>query len=120
MLKKIYEQAGLKVGIIGTVFVKIDDFKDPVLSYYAWKFDLQKYLSFKDKDADKVIMEVSSAALELDRAKDVDYNIVSFHNLSKEHMEQHGSYEAYKREKSKLITNAKAHQIALLNLIMMK
>ena len=78
--------------------------------------DLQKYLSiFRERKADKVIMEVSSAALELDRAKDVDYNIVSFGNLSKEHMEQHGSYEAYKREKSKLITEAKEHQIAVLN-----
>lgn len=116
MLKKIYEQAGLKVGIIGTVFVKIDDFMIPSYLTTPESLDLQKYLSiFKDKGADKVIMEVSSAALELDRAKDVDYNIVSFHNLSKEHMEQHGSYEAYKREKSKLITNAKAHQIALLN-----
>lgn len=116
MLKNIYEEAGLKVGIIGTVFVKIDDFMIPSYLTTPESLDLQKYLSiFREKNADKVIMEVSSAALELDRAKDVDYNIVSFHNLSKEHMEQHGSYEAYKREKSKLITEAKEHQIALLN-----
>lgn len=116
MLKKIYEEAGFKVGIIGTVFVKIDDFLIPSYLTTPESLDLQKYLSvFKEKKADKVIMEVSSAALELDRAKDVDYSIVSFHNLSKEHMEQHGSYEAYKREKSKLITEAKNYQKALLN-----
>ena len=116
MLKKIYEEAGLKVGIIGTVYVKIDDFMIPSYLTTPESLDLQKYLSiFRERKADKVIMEVSSAALELDRAKDVDYNIVSFGNLSKEHMEQHGSYEAYKREKSKLITEAKEHQIAVLN-----
>lgn len=117
MLKSIYEEANYKVGIIGTVFVKIDDFLVPSYLTTPESLDLQKYLKlFKEKNADKVIMEVSSAALELSRADDVDYNLVSFHNLSKEHMEQHGSYEAYKREKSKLITNAKSHQIALLNI----
>lgn len=117
MLKSIYEYANLKVGIIGTVFVKIDDFLVPSYLTTPESLDLQGYLKlFKEKNADKVIMEVSSAALELCRANDVDYNIVSFHNLSKEHMEQHGSYEAYKREKSKLIVNAKPHQKALLNI----
>lgn len=116
MLKKIYEMAKLKVGIIGTVFVKIDDFMIPSYLTTPESLDLQKYLSiFKEKKADRVIMEVSSSALDLDRAKDVDYNIVSFHNLSREHIEQHGSYEAYKKAKSKLITCAKEHQIALLN-----
>ncbi len=39
---------------------------------YLTTLDLQKYLSiFRERKADKVIMEVSSAALELDRAKDV-------------------------------------------------
>lgn len=117
MLKSIYEYANLKVGIIGTVFVKIDDFLVPSYLTTPESLDLQGYLKlFKERKADKVIMEVSSAALELCRANDVDYNIVSFHNLSKEHMEQHGSYEAYKREKSKLIVNAKPHQKALLNI----
>ena len=116
MLKSIYEQASFKVGIIGTVYVKIDDFMIPSYLTTPESLDLQKYLSiFKEKKADRVVMEVSSAALDLDRAKDVDYNIVSFHNLSKEHMEQHGSYEAYKKAKSKLITERNENQIAILN-----
>ena len=45
MLKNIYEEAGLKVGIIGTVFVKIDDFMIPSYLTTPESLDLQKYLS---------------------------------------------------------------------------
>lgn len=116
MLKEIYEEAGLKVGIIGTVFVKMDDYMIPSYLTTPESLDLQKHLAvFREKGADRVVMEVSSAAQELKRANDVDYNIVGFHNLSREHMEFHGTYEAYKKEKSKLITESKSHQKAVLN-----
>ena len=53
MLKKIYEESGLKVGIIGTVYVKIDDFMIPSYLTTPESLDLQKYLSiFRERKAD--------------------------------------------------------------------
>ncbi len=49
MLKKIYEEAGLKVGIIGTVYVKIDNFDSKYL-FNNSSLDLQKYLSIFRKE----------------------------------------------------------------------
>jgi UDP-N-acetylmuramoyl-L-alanyl-D-glutamate--2,6-diaminopimelate ligase len=79
--------------------------------------DLQNYLNqMVEKNVSHVCMEVSSAALETYRVETVDYDIVTLNNVSREHIDSHGSFEQYFEAKSSLIRNASERSIAVLNL----
>lgn len=117
MINAILEKHGLKTGLIGTVVIKIDDRAIPSELTTPESLDLQRYLKqMADSGVSHVSMEVSSAALETSRVHGVDYDIVTFNNLSREHIDSHGSFEQYFAAKSSLITNAGEHGCAVLNL----
>ncbi len=61
-------------------------------------------------------MEVSSSAQELYRSRGIDYDIVSFNNISEEHLEQHGTFENYFHFKSRLIRHADEKTAVILNI----
>ncbi|MDR5659679.1 UDP-N-acetylmuramyl-tripeptide synthetase [Serpentinicella sp. ANB-PHB4] len=118
MTNAIFEKHGLKTGLIGTVIVKIDDTTAvPSQLTTPESLDLQSYLSqMKERDVSNVCMEVSSIALEMSRVEKVDFDIVTFNNISREHIDAHGSFEKYFESKSSLIKNAKEGAVAILNL----
>lgn len=113
----ILEQHGKRTGLIGTVVIKNDDTVIPAELTTPESLDLQRYLSeMVARSVSHVCMEVSSAALESQRVETVDYDIVTFNNLSHEHLDAHGSFEKYYEMKSRLIRGASAQSIAVLNL----
>lgn len=117
MANAMLENAGLKTGLIGTVVIKIDDQTIPSELTTPESLDLQHYLKqMVDAGVSHVCMEVSSAALETHRVETVDYDIVTFNNLSREHIDSHGSFERYFAAKASLVRNAGKHSIAVLNL----
>lgn len=117
MLNKIFEVGKYKNGLIGSVMNKIGDEIIPSVLTTPESVDLQGYFHHMKKEGiQKVAMEVSSSALELYRVNDVDFDIVSFNNFSREHIDQHGTFEKYWAAKSSLITNAKESSYAVLNL----
>lgn len=117
MLNGIMELAGYKTGLIGSVINKIGEEFIPSNLTTPESLDLQKLLyKMKEENVEKVFMEVSSSALELCRVKNVDFDIVSFNNFSREHIDQHGSFEKYWQAKSSLIIDAKPESYAILNL----
>lgn len=117
MLNQIYESIGFKTGLVGSVMNKVGDNYVPAELTTPESLDLQKIFSqMRDENVDRGLMEVSSSALELYRVNDVDYDIVSFNNFSREHIDQHGSFEKYWEAKSSLVRNAKVGSYALLNI----
>ena len=117
MINAILEKQGYKTGLIGTVSIKIDDTEIPSELTTPESLDLQFYLNeMVDRNVSHVTMEVSSAAQETHRIETVDYDIVTFNNLSREHIDSHGSFEQYFTAKSKLITDASENSTAILNL----
>lgn len=117
MADKILEQHGLKTGLIGTINVKIDDQFIPSDLTTPESLDLQKFFSdMVKKDTSHVIMEVSSAAQEMHRVDAVNYDIVSLNNINREHIDTHGSFEAYVNVKTRLIKEANEDSVAILNL----
>ncbi|MDY0236154.1 MAG: UDP-N-acetylmuramyl-tripeptide synthetase [Gudongella sp.] len=117
LLDQIYNSAGLKTGLIGSVIAKIED--EVIVSSLTTPESLElQELFYKMNLAklDRAVMEVSSSALELYRVNDVDFDIVSFSNFSREHIDQHGSFENYWQIKSSLIRDAKKESIAVLNI----
>lgn len=58
--------------------------------------------SFRDQGASHVAMEVSSHALQQGRVAAVDFELAAFTNLTRDHLDYHGSMEAYAAAKAKL------------------
>lgn len=117
MTNAMLENEGLKTGLIGTVLIKMDDYCTPAELTTPESLDLQYYLNqMVDKHVSHATMEVSSAALETYRVEDVDYDIVTLNNISREHIDSHGSFEKYFEAKSSLIRNASEKSVAVLNL----
>ena len=117
ILDSIFQKAGYSSGIIGSVInktggsIRIADLTTPE------SYDLQEiFKEMEENKIERVSMEVSSSALELYRTSDIDFDIVSFNNFSREHIDQHGSFERYWEVKSRLIRNAKETSIAILNM----
>jgi len=116
ILDSIFQKAGYKTGVIGSVVNKTGDCVQIADLTTPESYDLQKlFKEMEQSSIQRVAMEVSSSALELHRTNDIDFNIVSFNNFSREHIDQHGSFERYWEVKSSLIRDAKEGSIAVLN-----
>lgn len=116
ILDHIYQVAGFKTGLIGSVVIKMDDEFEHSDLTTPESSDLHVlFQEMVKRRLDKVVMEVSSSALELYRVNDVDFDIVAFNNFSREHIDQHGSLEKYYEAKSSLIKKAKKEAYAILN-----
>lgn len=117
MINDILLAYGLTTGLIGTVIVKIGDSIDRADLTTPESLDLQRYLArMVEKNVTHVAMEVSSSALELKRCGHVAFDIVALVNISRDHIDLHGSFERYVEIKSSLVTEAVPGTWAILNL----
>ncbi|OZU89250.1 UDP-N-acetylmuramyl peptide synthase [Virgibacillus indicus] len=117
MANAILEKAGLTTGLIGTVSIKNGNETIPSELTTPESLDLQYFLNeMVHNDVSHVTMEVSSSALELYRVAGVNYDIVTLNNISREHIDTHGSFENYFHYKSSLIRDASENSFAILNL----
>lgn len=105
-----------KTGLMGTVIVK--DGENVISADLTTPNSLELYgwlAAMRNNKCSHVTMEISSAGQELHRVHGIDYSIATFNNISREHIDFHGSFENYWQAKSKLIRNLGPHAIAVLN-----
>ncbi len=115
-LKSILDEAGQKNGLIGTVKYYLGDQKITATRTTPESLDLQALLAKMLQSGTKtVVMEVSSHALELKRVYGIDFKIAIFTNLTREHLDFHGTMENYKEAKGILFKNLSADSFAILN-----
>lgn len=116
MLNSILEESGCITGLFGSVRIKCGNENIPSsMTTPDAKIVHASLRKMKDMGVTKVTMEVSSSSLEQCRVSDVDFDIVAFNNFSREHIDQHGSFEKYFEAKSSLITGAGENTYAVLN-----
>ena len=112
LVKSILEQAGYKVGLIGTIQTLIGDMALESARTTPESLDLQRIFSeMLDEQTDFAIMEVSSHALDLHRTAGVIFAGTLFTNLSQDHLDFHPSMEAYFAAKAKLFLNQKCPSV---------
>ena len=117
MINTIFEEHGFKTGLIGTVIIKTGDLVRPAELTTPESLDLHRYfLEMVEQQVTHAVMEVSSAGLELKRVGCVDFDIVVVNNISREHIDLHGSFEAYFKAKAGLVRDARKSQWAVFNL----
>jgi UDP-N-acetylmuramoyl-L-alanyl-D-glutamate--2,6-diaminopimelate ligase len=77
--------------------------------------ELQRQMAdFQASGVQAIAMEVSSHALEQGRTNGTDFNVAVFTNLSHEHLDYHGSMQAYAAAKARLFQN-RPLQLAVIN-----
>lgn len=107
MLKAILEQAGHKVGLIGTIQNMVGDRVLPSGHTTPDPYDLQSMLSLMLKEGcTYAVMEVSSHALDQDRVEGCLFDAAVFTNLTQDHLDYHKTMEAYCDAKKRLFTRA--------------
>lgn len=103
ILREIFSTAGLKVGLIGTIQILIDDESFPNPNTTPNVIDLQHiFADMRAKNIQVVVMEVSSHALAENRVAGVEFDTAIFTNLTQDHLDFHGTMENYLRAKAKL------------------
>jgi UDP-N-acetylmuramoyl-L-alanyl-D-glutamate--2,6-diaminopimelate ligase len=95
--------AGRNAGLVGTVGIRIDGVDLPSALTTPEAPQLQALLAaMAEQRVDTVAMEVSSHALALGRVDGVRFAVAGFTNLSRDHLDFHGSMEEYFDAKARL------------------
>lgn len=110
MLDCIFRDAGYRTAVIGTISLaeggSTMTTPDPEVLYPMLR-------RFADRGVSHVFMEVSSHALALDKSLPIVFEVGIFTNLTVDHMDFHGSMDAYRAAKERLFSRCR---YALYNL----
>ena len=110
MIEQVLFSAGYQVGVIGTVNYRYRDASgreviEPAPLTTPGQVQLQRLLrQMVDQGVTHVVMETSSHALELGRLAGLLFDVALFTNLSRDHLDFHGSMEGYFAAKKLLFT----------------
>ncbi|KAL7150359.1 hypothetical protein ABFS83_05G106700 [Erythranthe nasuta] len=106
LIKGMYEAMGLRTGMLSTVAYyihgdnKLESTKttpDAVL--------VQKLMAkMAHNGTEALVMEASSHGLALGRCDEIDFDIAVFTNLTRDHLDFHGTHEEYREAKAKLFS----------------
>lgn len=106
LIKSIIETANMRIGVIGT---NQNIIGDKVLVTQSTTpttpnaLELQQlFAEMAESDAECVVMEVSSHALELERVHGCHFDVGVFTNLTRDHLDFHKTMENYLNAKAKL------------------
>lgn len=110
MVKSILENAGYKVGLIGTIEAIIGEKVIPAANTTPESFVIQEYFrEMVDAGCDCVVMEVSSQGLMLHRTQGFIFDFGIFTNIEPDHIgpNEHRDFEHYLSCKSLLLKQCK-------------
>ncbi len=108
IINSIFETAGYKTALSGTIRFKIGDEERPNTYKMSMpgRFFMQKFLADAVKaKCDVAIIEITSEGSKQFRHKCIYLDALVFTNLSPEHIESHGSFEKYKEAKLNIVDN---------------
>src|SRR3954451_23527325 len=113
LVRHLLEGAGLQTGLLGTVKRVVGGVEEDVERTTPEAVDLQAtFRRMLDSGDRACAMEVSSHALELGRVAGIRFASKVFTNLTQDHLDFHGSMEAYFEAKRRLFDSS---GVAVLN-----
>ena len=99
--------AGLTTALVGTIEYRLAGRVLPAVNTTPESLDLIRLLAeLRAEGGTHATMEVSSHALELGRVYGLRFHTAVFTNLTRDHLDFHGTMEAYGAAKQKLFTGA--------------
>jgi len=105
LLAQALEAAGKPAAYMGTLGFGRPPLVTPTLHTTPDAISVQRHLNaLRALGAECVCMEVSSHALDQSRVNGVRFNTAAFTNLTRDHLDYHGTMEAYGAAKARLFT----------------
>ena len=106
LVESILVAAGKKPGVIGTVTYRWDGHSiDAPYTTPTPQVLHETFAKMRDAGCTHVVMEVSSIAISMDRVAGVQFDVAAFSNLTQDHLDVHGSMEAYRDAKRRLFSD---------------
>lgn len=106
LLEAIFQAAGHRTGMIGTLGRRVGEDTVAASRTTPDAIELQGLLArMKRQGITHVAMELSSHAIDLDRAWGCSFAAGLYTNLSPEHLDWHADMEAYRETKARLFTD---------------
>lgn len=116
LLHHLLECMGRRCGLIGTIRHQSGRDILPSTRTTPEALDLQALLArMRDDGCRAAVMEVSSHALDQGRAEGIAYRVAVFTNLTRDHLDYHGTMERYFSAKSLLFTGLRPGSHAVVN-----
>lgn len=106
LIDSILRQAGLRTGLIGTVSVRIGDVvtEHDTRQTTPESLEIQHLLSnMRSASVKWAILEATSHGLALHRLDTCPFDIAVVTNITHEHLDFHGTVDAYRRAKARLL-----------------
>ncbi|MEM9752143.1 MAG: UDP-N-acetylmuramoyl-L-alanyl-D-glutamate--2,6-diaminopimelate ligase [Planctomycetota bacterium] len=110
--------SGLKPGLLGTIWTDVGNESGPAPATLTTPgaIELRRHLAaMVANGCDTAVMEVSSHALDQGRVAGLAFDAAVFTNLTQDHLDYHGTMEAYAAAKAKLFTMLKPEGWAIVN-----
>jgi len=105
LVDAVLREAGNRTGVVGTLGYRVGDRVEEGGKTSPESLDLARLLaSMVEEDVTAVTMEVSSHAMSLGRTAGASFDTATFTNLSRDHLDFHGSIEEYAAAKKSLFT----------------
>jgi len=116
LLFQLFRDLGYNVGLISTVHNRINDQVIAATHTTPDAITLNTLLNqMVEAGCTHCFMEASSHAIEQERIAGIQFKGAVFTNLSHDHLDYHGSFEAYINAKKKLFDNLPKQAFALTN-----
>lgn len=116
LVRSVLEAGGHRVGLIGTIGYSIGEEVLPATHTTPESLELNGLLStMVERGCTAAVMEVSSHALALDRVFGLRFAVAGFTNLTQDHLDFHGSMEAYCGAKKVLFDRLEPGSFAVIN-----
>ncbi|HEY2474786.1 MAG TPA: UDP-N-acetylmuramoyl-L-alanyl-D-glutamate--2,6-diaminopimelate ligase [Candidatus Cybelea sp.] len=107
MVCSVLDAAGIDCGVIGTVGAQFGNSSWGLHNTTPLPPELHGVLAaMRDDGARAVALEVSSHALALGRVEDVVFSLAALTNVTRDHLDFHGSHDAYAAAKRRLFEMA--------------
>jgi len=118
LISRILEEAGYSVAALSSIQFKIKDrvWPNDLKMTMPGRITIQKFLKQANRAKCKyVVLEVTSEGIKQHRHQFINFQTAVFTNLTKEHIESHGSFENYKKAKGKLFKALKSNGKMIIN-----
>ncbi|WP_123039862.1 UDP-N-acetylmuramoyl-L-alanyl-D-glutamate--2,6-diaminopimelate ligase [Cohnella candidum] len=100
LIERVLADVGVDTGVIGTIEARYGGQSFPMSRTTPGVLELQRLLrAMVAAGTDRCVMEVSSHSLEQGRVKGTRFRTAVFTNLTQDHLDYHGTMEAYEAAK---------------------
>jgi UDP-N-acetylmuramoyl-L-alanyl-D-glutamate--2,6-diaminopimelate ligase len=114
LLDQVFRTAGYRPGVVGTTGSLVDGRPQPQQLTTPDAISLQRLLAnMRDDGVRAVAMEVTSIALDQHRVGGIRFACAVFTNLSRDHLDYHGTPDAYLAAKARLFAPERTETAAI-------